>query len=198
MIGITTAHLQECLDRLRGGDERARQDLLTHAQQRLRLLIRRAFRHFPTVRRWVEEDDVLQQVLLRLDRALKNLQFLTALDFLKLASTNIRREMIDLARWVAGPRSLPAHHITPTPGSDLEPPPALAGPPEELLAWSELHTRIGELPDQEREMFDLLWYQGMSQEEAAELLGISLTVVRRRWQLARLHLLDALGGELPL
>jgi RNA polymerase sigma-70 factor (ECF subfamily) len=54
------------------------------------------------------------------------------------------------------------------------------------------------MPEAEREVFDLLWYQGMTQEEAADLLGLSLSTVRRRWQAARLRLYEALGGELPV
>ena len=43
----------------------------------------------------------------------------------------------------------------------------------------------------------MLWYQGLTQAEAAELLGVSSRTVKRRWQTARLRLFEALGGELP-
>jgi RNA polymerase sigma factor (sigma-70 family) len=69
--------------------------------------------------------------------------------------------------------------------------------PSELAAWSEFHERAGQLPDEEREVFDLLWYQGLMQEEAAQLLGVSERTVKRRWQSARLQLFEALGGNLP-
>ncbi|MBL8798147.1 MAG: helix-turn-helix domain-containing protein, partial [Planctomycetia bacterium] len=45
--------------------------------------------------------------------------------------------------------------------------------------------------------FDLLFYQGLSQAEAAALLNVSERTVKRRWQSARLQLHDALGGEFP-
>jgi len=35
------------------------------------------------------------------------------------------------------------------------------------------------------------------QAEAAALLGVSDRTVKRRWQSARLHLVDALHGQLP-
>ena len=44
---------------------------------------------------------------------------------------------------------------------------------------------------------DLLYYQGLTQAEAAEVLGVSERTVKRRWQAARLALHDALGGEIP-
>jgi DNA-directed RNA polymerase specialized sigma24 family protein len=41
-------------------------------------------------------------------------------------------------------------------------------------------------------MVNLLYYHGMSQIEAAAVLGVSDKTVRRRWQRARLALADAL------
>jgi RNA polymerase sigma-70 factor (ECF subfamily) len=53
------------------------------------------------------------------------------------------------------------------------------------------------MPDEEREIFDLLWYQGLSQAEAATLLKVSERTIKRRWQSARLKLHHALRGGLP-
>ncbi len=53
------------------------------------------------------------------------------------------------------------------------------------------------LPAEEREVFDLLWYQELSQAEAAALLGVSERTIKRRWQSARIMLHDALKGEIP-
>ena len=39
---------------------------------------------------------------------------------------------------------------------------------------------IGALPEDEREAFDLVRIQGMTQVEAAELLGVSVVTVKRR------------------
>ena len=39
---------------------------------------------------------------------------------------------------------------------------------------------IGELPDDDREAFDLVRIQGMTQVEAAGLLGVSAVTVKRR------------------
>jgi RNA polymerase sigma-70 factor (ECF subfamily) len=53
------------------------------------------------------------------------------------------------------------------------------------------------LPEGERAVFDLLWYQGLTQAEAAVVLNVSEPTIRRRWRSARLHLHEALGGEAP-
>lgn len=41
----------------------------------------------------------------------------------------------------------------------------------------------------------LLWYEGLSQPEAAAALGVSLATVKRRWQAARLALYDLLAAD---
>jgi RNA polymerase sigma factor (sigma-70 family) len=53
------------------------------------------------------------------------------------------------------------------------------------------------LPTENREVFDLLWYQELSQAEAAALLRVSEQTIKRRWQSARRDLHQALGGALP-
>ena len=42
------------------------------------------------------------------------------------------------------------------------------------------HT-VDALPEEEREVVNLIWYEGMSQPEAAEVLGVSSRTVLRRW-----------------
>ena len=39
---------------------------------------------------------------------------------------------------------------------------------------------IGELPEDEREVFDLVWIDGMTQAEAAQVIGVSAVTVKRR------------------
>ena len=53
------------------------------------------------------------------------------------------------------------------------------------------------MPTEHRELFDLLYYSGLSQEEAAEVLGVSERTVKRRWRSAKLVLYDRLGGQMP-
>jgi RNA polymerase sigma factor (sigma-70 family) len=53
------------------------------------------------------------------------------------------------------------------------------------------------LPDKEREIFDLLWYQGLSQSEAADALEVDLRTIKRRWRSARIMIYEALDGQSP-
>jgi len=113
--------------------------------------------------------------------------------------------LLDLAKHYYGPLGQGARHAswdagksTGT-GDDSAPVDAadVSSEPSRLAAWGEFHEQIGALPEEEREVFDLLWYQGLSQAEAAELLGVSERTVKRRWQQARLELHEALQGEMP-
>jgi RNA polymerase sigma-70 factor (ECF subfamily) len=194
-----TAHLQRCLDRLRDGDLAAREELLSRACERLSRLARKMWHDDPRVGRWEDADDVLQSALLRLHRALEGVHPPTVRDFFRLAAAQIRRELIDLARHYFGPEGMGAHHASVAGALD-----STGAPPEhaqtthepgKLALWTEFHRQIGLLPAESQEVFDLLWYQGLTQPEAAALLGVSERTLQRRWQAAREQLHRLLRGE---
>ena len=56
---------------------------------------------------------------------------------------------------------------------------------------------IDELPEDEREVFDLVRIQGMTQAEAAELLGVSAKTVQRRLNRGLLLLTEQLADLRP-
>jgi RNA polymerase sigma factor (sigma-70 family) len=199
----SSAQIQLRLDRLRAGDGSARDELLMIACARLGRLARKMLRSYPVVRPWEQTDDVLQNAVMRLYRALDVVKPASVRSFINLAAVQIRRELIDLARHYDGPEGPGRHHVS-LAGSDGSespggPPDAAedTGDPARLAAWTEFHDKIGTLPDQEKEVFDLLWYQGLSQAEAAALLGVTERVVKYRWRSARLKLHQMLGGQLP-
>jgi RNA polymerase sigma factor (sigma-70 family) len=199
-----TRQIQGWIDRLRAGDETARKELFNCAYQRLLQLTRKMLRSYPRVHRWEETDDVMQNAAMRLHRSLADVHPATTADFFRLAALNVRRELLDLAKHYYGPHGQGANYQTQGQGSGSG---AQLGPaqnepdagdgPDRLAAWTEFHQRVETLPAEERDVFGLLWYQGLSQAEAAEVLGVSERTVKRWWQSARLKLHEALGGELP-
>lgn len=195
------AHLQPLLERLQAGDETAKADLIQHACERLRRLTRKMLRDYARVRRWEETDDVFQQAALRLHRSLSEVAPASPAHFFALAATQIRRTLLDLARHYYGPEGSGAHHHTDDTGSDLpgvvEQAPARDGEPQTLQQWSLFHEKIEELPEKEREVFQLLWYQGMTQGEAAVVLEVDVRTIKRRWQAARIQLHESLDGAPP-
>jgi RNA polymerase sigma-70 factor (ECF subfamily) len=198
-----TTEIQFRLDRLRAGDGSALEELLTIAGDRLARLARKMLRGFPRVQRWEQTDDVLQNAILRLYRALESTTPLTVRDFFNLAALQTRRELIDLARHYYGPLGLGAKHASNAEGiresweGGQIVPSDDTYDPNRLTAWTEFHEQIDTLPDEEREVFHLLWYQGLSQAEAATVLEVSDRVVRRRWRSARIQLHKKLDGRLP-
>jgi RNA polymerase sigma factor (sigma-70 family) len=195
----TTAQLQLWIDRMQAGDESARDHLINCCCTRLLQLTRKMLRRYPRVKRWEQTDDVLQNVSLRLRRTLAQITPADVREFLKLASLNIRRELLDLVKHYCGPHGLGTHYRSNDVEAGTERSQMADGrdEPSRLAQWSEFHEKVQELPEEQLEVFDLLWYQGLSQAEAAEVLHVTERTVQRRWQAARLQLFDTLHGELP-
>jgi RNA polymerase sigma-70 factor (ECF subfamily) len=185
--------IHRCLLRVMRGEEGARVELLEAACSRLSELAHVMFRSYRRLRRWEDTADVLQGALLRLHRALAATVPATPRDFYRLATTQIRRELIDLARHHFGPWG----HAANVESAEAPEPPAGEGDPARLSAWSDLHASAEALPEEEREAFALIWYQGLTRDEAAEVLGVSTRTVIRRWQSACLSLQSALRGIVP-
>lgn len=196
-----TTQIQRWVDSLRAGDAPAREALLVCAAGRLARLTRKMLRSYPGVRRWEQTDDVLQNATLRLDRALRTVTPPSVRDFFRLAAAQIRRELIDQARRYSGPAGLGAHYISRASSGEAAAPEVEATDstyhPRRLAEWTDFHAQVEALPADRREIFDLLFYQGLSQAEAAAVLGVSERTIKRRWQAARLALHEALGGCLP-
>ncbi len=200
----TARNLQACVDRLRAGDASAREDLIGFAYEQLQRLASSMLRRFPSVRRWEMTDDVVQTAAMKLHRALAQVHPESVRAFFGLAATQIRRVLTDMWRHHYGPQRPGAHHATAVrrDGQDLrarqeELAPAGEDGPATMMEWRDFHTAVENLPPDQREAFDLLYYSGLSQSETAELLGVSERTVKRRWRSARLALYDAMQGQMP-
>jgi RNA polymerase sigma factor (sigma-70 family) len=195
-----TMLLQSYLDRMRAGDRTARDELFRQVCGRLERLTRKMLKSFPGVHRWAQTDDVLQSALVRLLRALQDVQPASMREFFALTAEQIRRELLDLARHYYGPQGAGTKHATQAGenGADRSRDwPDGAAEPALLAAWTEFHEQVNRLPPEEREVVDLLFYQEMKQAEAAELLNVTVRTVQRRWQAALLKLHQILKGHWP-
>ena len=206
-----TTKTQRLLDRLAAGDDKAADELIEYAIERLRRLTRKYFRGEQAIRRWEETDDVLQGVLLRLRRAIISERPTTQRHFLNLAARKIRHELCDIARRHFGPEGERGHYRSEPrveqDGEALKPlleqqADAAPGPSTEHqqreteeFRRMRLHMFVDSLPPDEREVFDLTVYDELEQAEVAEVLGISIPTVRRRWSKAQLLLGAKLESE---
>jgi RNA polymerase sigma factor (sigma-70 family) len=194
-----TDDAKELLDRHRAGDGSAREGLIRLAQVRFEALARTMLRRSPHVRRWEQTDDLMNAALARLHRGLADVKPQSVRHFDNLAASQLRRELIDLARSYYGPEGHGANHHTDRtdPGGRLAQLSDGAGRPETLEGWVAFHEAVDRLPEEERELFNLLWYRGLTHAQAAETLGVSTKTVQRRWISARLLLAEALDGARP-
>jgi RNA polymerase sigma factor (sigma-70 family) len=191
-----TTRLQSLLDRWNDGDESVIDQIIVHSQERLRQMAHNMLARKPHVRRHQETDDVLQNAFIRLHRALRAVKPESKAAFNGLAATQIRRELIDMARSLFGPeghgkhyRSDPGLRGSSETGHPLYEKADLSADP---VAQLELHECVDSLPEDERTVFELIFYQGMTQVEVAGLLNVAERTVRRRWRLARQSLQAAL------
>ncbi len=193
--------VQRLLDLLGSGDPEASRQLLDASMERLRHLSRKILADIPGVSRWEDTDDLLQNGAVRLWKALENHHPPTPLDYFRLAAAVIRRELIDLSRHYFGPEGMGKNHARSwVQDGEVVAAPAESSPdetydPQRLGRWTEFHEYVEKLPDEERALFDLLWYQGMTLGDAAELLGAAERTTRRRWKTARVNLYRILLDE---
>jgi RNA polymerase sigma-70 factor (ECF subfamily) len=188
-----TSQLLKLLDRMCAGDEAAANELFGHLGHRMERLARKMLRGFPVVRRWEQTPDVVQKASLRLMRSLKEVRPDSLRTFFALAGVQIRRELLDLKAHYCGPNGLETNHpFAGTAGNRSGPPPEPPDPApgcDELEEWCEFHRQIDRLPDEEREVVDLHFYQGLPKARVAQLLEVDVRTVQRRWNaaLTRLH-----------
>jgi RNA polymerase sigma factor (sigma-70 family) len=195
-VGSDT-QLQGLIDLAKSGDSRAKILLLDHSCERLLKLTRRMFRGYPGLRRWEQTDDVFQNSLIRLHRALAKVELESVRHFFNLAAVQIRRELLDLKKHHFGGEGRGTHHHTDHQPSD-DSGGALsseAEEPDDLSMWVEFHTAVEHLSEELREVFDLLYYEGLTQDEAAALLDLSPRTLKRRWHEAKLLLYEKLSSE---
>jgi RNA polymerase sigma-70 factor (ECF subfamily) len=202
----STAVLEGQLARAVTGDAEARQRLLELTRDRLMHHARR-FLHgrYARLEPFAQTDDVVQQLYLKIlqqrDRFWVNAQgepVRSLAEFFGHASAWMRDVLCDLLRKSCG-RDLSRMAPLPLYGG-----PSDAGPRyepssstlngEKVRRWTEFHEAAARLPDELRSTFDLLWYQGLTQAEAAALLGVAVPTVKLRWMKARLQVQQALGG----
>src|SRR3954466_13830380 len=196
----TTAVVQRYLDEL-DGDSAAEpivRALLDRSVRRLHLLcptlLHRSYPRLTQPPSNVQADELLGAVTERLLKALREVHPRTVRQLFALANQHMRWELNDLARRLDNqPAAVELNEgIVTAPASS-----ASGLTPDGLRMLGA----IGELPKDEREVFDLVRIQGMTQVEAAQLLDVSTVTVKRRLsrglRLLEEQLVDLSPGEDP-
>lgn len=195
----TTIAIQRYLDDLNGprGESLAEpivRDLLGRAAQRLHLLCAALLhRSYPRLTRPpvnLQATEMLSAVIERMLKAMREARPGNVRQFFRIASQHMHWELNDVARRLDKggiATELHAEFVAPPPDSG-----STAGP--NALRMLEA---IEALPAEEREVFDLVRIHGMTQPEAADLLGVSVRTVQRRLTSSILLLTDQLADLCP-
>jgi RNA polymerase sigma factor (sigma-70 family) len=203
----STTDLQGYLERAVAGDAEARRRLLELTRDTL-MRHARCFLHgqYARLEPFAQTDDIVQQLYVKIlqnqDRFWVNADgepVRSLAEFFGHTSAWMRDVLCDRLRTAYG-RDDNRPAVLPLDGglSDTGPRYDLSSSTldgEKLRRWSEFHEAVAQLPDKLRSVFDLLWYQELSQAEAAALLGIAVRTVKLRWMKARLQVQEVLGGS---
>jgi RNA polymerase sigma factor (sigma-70 family) len=138
----------------------------------------------------LQADELLGAVVERLLKALREARPRDVRQFFALANQHMRWELNDLARRLDNQPAV----VELTEGLGAAPPSSCSGLTSDGRRMLEA---IGELPEDEREAFDLVRIQGMTQVEAANILGVTTVTVRRRINRGLRLLTEKLGDLRP-
>jgi RNA polymerase sigma-70 factor (ECF subfamily) len=175
----TTIVVQRYLDELAGDSpaEPIVRALLDRSVRRLHLLcamlLHRSYPRLAQPPLNLQAEEMLGAVAERLLKAMREVRPGSVRQFFALANQHMRWELNDLARRLdEQPAAVELlEGLVPAPttsGSGLSP------------DGLRMLRAIGALPDEEREVFDLVRVQGMTQAEAGQVLGVSTKTVQRR------------------
>lgn len=193
----TTAVIQRCLDALQGDSpsDPLIRELLERAVSRLRLLcaslLHRSYPRLAQPPLNLETDELLSGVVAGLLTALRKVRPQTVRQFFALANQHMRWQLNDLARLLdEQPRAAALAEsgvAAPLSSGDS----VLSQDARRILQ------AIEGLPEDEREVFDLVRIQGLTYAEAAGIVGVSVKTVQRRLNRARLLLAEQLTDLNP-
>jgi RNA polymerase sigma factor (sigma-70 family) len=193
----TTAAIQRYLDALPTETvaEPLVRELLERAVSRLRLLCGTLlYRSYPRLTGPplnLDTDELLGGVVAGLLTAMKSIRPHTVRQFFALATQHMRWQLNDLARRLD---NQPVVGALSEGGVAAGPSSSASGLTPNAL---RMLAAIEGLPEEQREVFDLIRIQGLSYAEAGNVVGVSVKTVQRRLHRARLLLAEELAELRP-
>jgi RNA polymerase sigma factor (sigma-70 family) len=167
---------------MKAGDRNARQELFGRAFGQLeRMTRKRLDQQFGRLRfHGIETGDILNDAMLQLVKRVEQGTELDRLtcerDFFVMVAQYIRWALLNTANRFAQQKQV-------LPGDDL-----LAGQtahPFSVEQMTAFHAEVERLPEDQREVFELLYFCDRSYDEAAELLGVHRDTIKRRYRDAK-------------
>lgn len=181
------------LSRLRAGDEGALERLVPLLYDELRRLARERLRA-ERAEHTLTPTALVHEAYLRLTEQ-RRIPSGSRLEFFAAASKTMFRVLVDHAR--TRTRQKRGGAGTPVPLEEVEPF-LTERASEELLEMEDALRRLAQLEARAARIVELKFFGGLSAEEIATLLGVSLRTVERDWQTARAWLRKEVGARLAV
>ena len=175
--------ITELLHRWRTGDRDAESRLFEELMPELHAIAERCFRR-ERPGHTLQPTALVNEAFFRLAKA-KNVEWQDRGHFFAIASMIMRRLLIDHARSRPDAELLPLEAL---PESVL----ANATPLEQAIAVDTLLDQLGKESPQQRQVVELKFSLGLTDEEAAEALNLKLRSLQREWFRARKWLFERL------
>ena len=175
--------ITELLRRWQTGDRDAESRLFDELMPELRAIAGRCFRG-ERADHTLQPTALVNEAFFRLARA-KNIEWQDRGHFFAIAAMMMRRILIDHARGRPDAKILPVEGLPERVLSE-------SAPIEQAIAIDVLLDRLGEESPQQRKVVELKFTLGLTDEEAAEALHLTLRSLQREWFRARKWLFERL------
>ena len=181
-----THHLTQLLGKAGAGDEEARDKLMRAVYSDLKRIAHRELMRGPTGETY-ETTDLVNEAYLRLFNQ-KTVTWTNRMHFFALSARIMRGILIDYARMKRTEKRGGG-----TPNLSLDE--ALVVSDQRADMFLALDMALEELSEMDERLASVVEYRffgGMTEEEIAELMGVSVRTIRRDWQKAKIWLADTL------
>lgn len=186
---VTPTTFSGLLDSWRSGNEGAGDELAQMVYDQLRFLASNYLNH-EYYKPSIQTTDLVNEAWLRLFGG-EIPAFTSRAHFFVIAARQMRRILIDRARVVSAHKRIPRQAILPiSQATNIG-----VAPEVFLLGLDEALKRLeAELP-RAGQVVELRYFVGLTEEQTAQILGISVTTVKRDWAFAKLWLHRYLSNQ---
>ena len=181
-----THHLTQLLGKAGAGDEEARDKLMRAVYSDLKRIAHRELMRGPTGETY-ETTDLVNEAYLRLFNQ-KTVTWTNRLHFFALSARIMRGILIDYARMKRTEKRGGG-----TPNLSLDEGLVVSDQRADMfLALDMALEELSEMDERLASVVEYRFFGGMTEEEIAELMGVSVRTIRRDWQKAKIWLADTL------